>query len=163
MKGLRHHPILLLFSQSCPTLRPYGLQCARLPCPSLSPRVCSNSCPLSWWCHPTTSPHHPLSYSSSFAFYLSQQQGLFQWLGSSHQEATVWKFSFSNSSSDEYSRFISFRIDRFDLRVVHRTFKSLLQSPQFESINSSVLSHPYWKNHRFDYTDLCQQSDFSAF
>ena len=29
---------------------------ARLPCPSLSPRVCSNSCPLSWWCHPTISP-----------------------------------------------------------------------------------------------------------
>ena len=32
-----------------------GLQHSRLPCPSLSPRVCSNSCPLSWWCHPTIS------------------------------------------------------------------------------------------------------------
>ena len=34
------------------SLWPHGLQHARLPCPSLSPRVCSNSCPLSWWCHP---------------------------------------------------------------------------------------------------------------
>ena len=37
------------------SLWPHGLQCARLPCQSLTPRVYSNSCPLSWWCHPTTS------------------------------------------------------------------------------------------------------------
>ena len=37
------------------SLRPHGLQHARLPCPSLSPRVCSNSRPLSQWCHPTIS------------------------------------------------------------------------------------------------------------
>ena len=37
------------------SLRPHGLQQARLPCPSLSPRACSNSCPLSQWCHPTIS------------------------------------------------------------------------------------------------------------
>ena len=60
-----HHPqvavmnnkALLLFSHSivsdCPRL--HGLQHARPPCPSLSPRVCSNSCPLSQWCHPTIS------------------------------------------------------------------------------------------------------------
>ena len=35
--------------------QPHGLQQIRLPCPSLSPGVCSNSCPLSWWCHPTIS------------------------------------------------------------------------------------------------------------
>ena len=35
------------------SLWPHGLQHARLPCPSLSPWVCSNSCPLSWWCHST--------------------------------------------------------------------------------------------------------------
>ena len=38
------------------SLQPHGLQHARLPCPSPSPRVCSNSCPLSWWSHPTMSP-----------------------------------------------------------------------------------------------------------
>ena len=42
-------------AQSCPTLQPHGLQLARLPCPSLSPGACSNSCPLSRWCHPTIS------------------------------------------------------------------------------------------------------------
>ena len=40
----------------CPILkRPHGLQHTRFPCPSLSPGVCSNSCPLHWWCHPTIS------------------------------------------------------------------------------------------------------------
>ena len=37
------------------SLWPQGMQHARLPCPSLTPRGCSNSCPLSWWCHPTIS------------------------------------------------------------------------------------------------------------
>ena len=37
------------------SLQPHGLHQARLPCPALSPRVCSNSCPLSRWCHPTIS------------------------------------------------------------------------------------------------------------
>ena len=41
--------------QSCPTLQYHGLQHARLPCPSPSPGVCSNSCPLNWWCHPSIS------------------------------------------------------------------------------------------------------------
>ena len=39
----------------CLTLQPHGLQCTRLPCPSVSPGVCSNSCPLSQWCRPTIS------------------------------------------------------------------------------------------------------------
>ena len=47
--------LLLLFSRSfvSNSLQPHGLQHARLPCPSLSPGVCSNSYPLSQWCHPT--------------------------------------------------------------------------------------------------------------
>ena len=48
---------LLLFSLSVVShsLKSYGLQHTRLPCPSLCPQICSNSCPLSQWCHPTTS------------------------------------------------------------------------------------------------------------
>ena len=42
-------------AQSCLTLWPHGLQHARPPCPSPTPRACSDSCPLSWWCHPTIS------------------------------------------------------------------------------------------------------------
>ena len=49
--------LLLLFSclVVSDSLRPHGLQHTRFPCPSLSPGVCSNSCPLSWWCYPTIS------------------------------------------------------------------------------------------------------------
>ena len=69
----------LFFHFSCSvvsySLQPPGLQHSRLPCPSPTPRACSNSCPLSWWCHPTISssviPFPP-------AFNLSQYQGLFQ-------------------------------------------------------------------------------------
>ena len=65
----------LLFSHSIvsESLWPHGLQCTRLLCPSLSLRACSNSCPLSQWCHPTilfsVAPSPP-------AFNLSQHQGL---------------------------------------------------------------------------------------
>ena len=56
--------VLVVFSHSVlfSSLHLHGLQHARLPCPSLSPRVCSNSCPLSQWCHPTISfPVTPFS------------------------------------------------------------------------------------------------------
>ena len=43
------------FTQLCLTLRPHGLQYSRLPCPSPPPGACSNSCPASWWYHPTIS------------------------------------------------------------------------------------------------------------
>ena len=59
------------------------------------------------------------------------------------KQPKYWSFSFSISPSNEYSGFISFRVDWFDLLLVQGTLKSLLQfesSPQFESINSSVLS-----------------------
>ena len=59
----------------------------RPPCPSLSPRVCSDSCPLSRWCHPTISS--PVSPPSPPTLNLSRHQGLFQWVGFSHQVAKV--------------------------------------------------------------------------
>ena len=53
---LAQQAILLLFSHSVlsSSLWPHGLQHARLPCPSSSSGACSNSCPLSWWCHPVS-------------------------------------------------------------------------------------------------------------
>ena len=64
-------------AMSCPTLRPHGLQHATLPCPSLSPGACSNSCPLRRWCHPTvsssvTSFSCPQSFPTSVSFPMSQ-------------------------------------------------------------------------------------------
>ena len=65
------------FSVMSNSLWPHGLQHARLPCPSPTPRFCSNSCPLSWWCHPTISSCHPFSsclrsFPASGSFLMSQ-------------------------------------------------------------------------------------------
>ena len=85
-----------------------------------------------------------------------------------------WSFSVRISPSNEYLELISFRIDWFDL-AVQGILKSLLQhhSSKIKNIDSSALSllygptltsiHDYWKNHSFDYTDLCQQNNVSAF
>ena len=71
--------VYLLFSCSVMSnsLWPHGLQHARLPCSSLSPRVCSNSCPLSQWCHPTISSSvipfsHLQSFTASGSFPMNQ-------------------------------------------------------------------------------------------
>ena len=71
-----------------------------------------------------------------------------------------WSFIFSNNPSNKYSGLISFRIDWFDLLIVKGTLQESSPTPQFKSINSSVLSflysptlisiHGYWKNHSFD-------------
>ena len=83
-----------------------------------------------------------------------------------------WSFSFSISPSNEHSRLISFSMDWLDLLAVQGTQESF-PTPQFKSINSSVLSFlynptltsilDYWKNHSFDQMDLCWQSNVSAF
>ena len=72
-------------------------------------------------------PSHPLSSPSPPAFSLSQHQGLFKWVSSSHQVAGVLEFQLSISPSNEYSRLISFRMDWLDLLAVQGTLKSLLQ------------------------------------
>ena len=108
-------------------------QHSRLPCPSLSPGVCSNSCPLSWQCHPTISP---LSSPSPPAFSLSQYQVFSSKPALQIRWPNYWSFSFSISPSNEYSRLISFEIDWFDLLAVQGTLKSL---PQHHSSKSSIL------------------------
>ena len=83
-----------------------------------------------------------------------------------------WSFSFSISPSNEYSELISFRIDRFELCCPGDS-QEFSPAPQFKRINSLVLSllyglaltfiHDHWRNHSFDQTDLCWQSDVSVF
>ena len=75
------------------------------------------------WVSDTIQPFHPLLSPSA----PSQHQGLFQWVSSSHQVAKVWSFSFTISSSKEYSGLISFRMDWLDLLAIQGTPKSLLQ------------------------------------
>ena len=126
----------------------YGLQHRRLPCPSPTPGVYSNTCPLSQWCHPTISPFaipfssHLQSFPASGSFQTSQ----FFPLGGQ----SIWSFSFSISPSNEYPGLISFRMDWLDLLPVQETHKSLFQH---HNSNASILqpsaffivqlSHPY--------------------
>ena len=74
------------------SFRPHELQHTRPPCPSPTPRVYSDLCPLSLWCHPT---YHPLSSPSPPAFNLSRHQSLFQWVSSLHEVAKVLEFQLS--------------------------------------------------------------------
>ena len=112
------------------SLQPHGLQHTRLLCPSPTPGVYSNSCPLSRWCHPTISSCHPLlplSIFPSIRVFSNESVLHITW-------PNYWSFSFS--SSNEYSGLISFMIDWFHLLPVQGTLKSLLQH---HSSKASVL------------------------
>ena len=113
----------------------HGLQRAGLPYPSLSLTVCSNSNPLSWWCHPTISSSvASLSCHQSFP-----ASGSFPWVYSLYWRWPKYQsFSFSISASNEYSGLISFRIDWLDLLAVQVTLRSLLQH---HDSKASILWH----------------------
>ena len=100
------------------------------------------------WVGDAIQPSHPLSSRSPPTFNLSQHQGLFQWVSSSHPK--YWSFSFSISPSSEYSGLISFRMDCLDFLAVQGTLKNLLQhhSSKASVLQCSAffivqLSHPY--------------------
>ena len=88
------------------------------------------------WVGDAIQPSHPLSSPSPPNFNLSQHQGLFKWLSSSHQVAEGLKFQLPRQSFNEYSGLISFRMDWLDLLAVQGTLKSLLQC---QSSEASVL------------------------
>ena len=150
------------------SLQPHGLQHARLPCSSLTPRAWSDSCPSSWWCHPTILSS-VISFSSCFQS--SQYQDLFQWVFTSGGQ---------NIGTAASALVLPMNIqDWFPLGLTvwspccPRDFQESSPAPQFERINSSALNLlygpaltsicDYWKDHRFSYVDLCWQSDVSAF
>ena len=137
-------------TQSCQTLQTHGLQHTRLSCPSPTPGACSNSWPLSRWCHPTITFCRPLpflpSIFPSIKVFSSDSVLCIRW-------PKYWSFSFSICPSNEYSGLISFRIDRLDLLAVQGTLKSLVQH---HSSKASILwcsaffmltsTHDFWKN-----------------
>ena len=116
-------------------LWPHGLQHARPPCPSPTPRVYSNSCPLSRWCHPTILP----SVFPSITVFSKESVLHIRW-------PKYWSFSFSIISSNEYSGLISFRMDWMDLLAVqvtlqhHSSKASIFRCSAFFIVQ---LSHPY--------------------
>ena len=127
---------LLLFSCSvvCYYLWLQRLHQARLPCSSPYPGACSNSCPLSQWCHPTISssaiPFSPCLQSSQHQSLSNESVPRIRW-------PKYWSFSLSIIPYIEYSGLISFRIDLFDLLAVQGTLKSLLQH---HSLKASIIS-----------------------
>ena len=139
------------------SLRPHERQLARPPCPSSTPGVYTNLCPLSWWCHPTISfsvvpfSSCPQSFPTSRSFQMSQ------FFASGGQNigvsalASVLPMNTQDWSLLGWTGWISLQ---------SKDSQESSPKPQFKSINSSVLSflcsptltsiHDYWKNHSLD-------------
>ena len=145
------------------SLWPHGLQHARLPCPSPTSGACSNSCPSSLiLCHlllllPSVFPSIRV-FSKVSVLHI-------RW-------PKYWSFSFSISPFNEYSWLISLGWtdwislqSKWLLRVFSNTTVQSINSSPFNFFYSPTLTsiHEYWKNHSLDYTDLCWQSNVSAF
>ena len=147
-------------------LWPHGLQHARFPCPSLSPGACSNSCPLSWWCHPTISSS-VIPFSFRFQSFPASESFLMSWL------FAVGGQSIGASASASVLPMIIqgwFPLGLTDLILLlseglSRAFPStIVQKHQFFSAHPCLWPNSYihtWllDNHCFDYIDLCQQND----
>ena len=136
------------------SLWPHGLQHARPPCPSPTPRVHPNSCPSSWWYHPTISSSvvpfsscpQPLLASES-----SPMSQLFAWGGQSIGVSVLASVLPKNTQDWSPLEWTG---------CSPRDSQESSPTPQFKSINSSVLSflhsptltsiHDYWKNHSLD-------------
>ena len=159
-------PVCQVMSNSS---QPYGLQHTRLPCPSLSPGVCSNSNPLNWWFHPTISSSvtlfsFPQSFPATGSFTMS-------WLFSSGGQSIGASASAPVLSMSIQHWFLLRLTCLISLQSkgLSRVFSSTtVQKHQFFS--ACLLYGPalttacdYWKDHSLDYTDLCRQSDVFAF
>ena len=140
------------------SLRPHGLQHTRLPCPTPTPRACSNLCPLSWWCHPTISSSVIL-FSCLQSFPASGSFPMSQFFTSGGQSIGV------SASASVLPINIQdwFPLGWTGSPCSPRDSQESSPTPQFKSINSSVLNfhygptltsvYDYWKNHSFDYMD----------
>ena len=148
-------------------LQPHEPQHAMLPCPSPTPGVHSHSCPSSQWCHPAISSSVvpfsscPQSFPASESFPMSQ---LFAWGGQSTGASALASFLPKKSqgwSPSEWIGWISLQSKGLS-RVFSNTTVQKHHSLAFSSLYGPTLTpiHDCWKNHNFDYLDLCRQSDF---
>ena len=122
------------------SLWPHGLQHARLLCLPLPPGVCSDLCPLSQWCHPTVS-----SAVTSFPFF-----SIFASIRVFSNESALcirwpkyWSFSISNSSSNEYSRLISFRMTGL-ISLQSKGLSRVFSNTMFQSIIKGLSDQGLW-------------------
>ena len=142
-------------------LQPRGWQHASLPCPSLSLGVCSNSDLIQLM---MPSNHLILCCPLLLLPSILPASGSFPMTALCIRWPKYWSFSFNISSSSEYSKLISFRIDWFDLLAVQGTLKNLLQHHILKALICTLASlalsllygptltsvHDYWKHHDFD-------------
>ena len=149
------------------SLRPHDSQHTRPPCPSPTPSVHPNSCPLSRWCHQAISTSFVPFSSCPQSFPAS---GTFKWVNSSHEVAKLLEFQLQHQSlqwtprTDLWTSWISLQpkgLSRvFSNTIVqkHQFFTTQLSSQS----NSHIHTWPLEK-YSLDQTDLCWQSNISAF
>ena len=145
------------------SMRPHGLQHTRPPCPSPSHEACSNSCPLSQWCHPTIScsvapfSSCPQSFPVSGSFPVS-------WLFTSGGQSIGNSASASVLPKNIQGWFPLELTGLISFKLLSRVFSSTtIWKYQFfgPTLWSNSYIHPWLlENHSFDYMDLCQQSVF---
>ena len=153
------------------SLRPHGLQCVGLPCPSATTGAFSNSCLLSQWCHPTISSS-VVPFSSHLQYFpASGSFPMSQFLASGGQSigvsasASVLPMNIQDWSPFGCTGWISLLLSKGFLRVFSNTTvqKHQFFGTQLSSWSNSHILHDYWKTHRLDEMDLCWQSNVSAF
>ena len=165
--------LLLLLLFCCPlmsdSLWSHGLQQARLPCPSLSPRACSNPMYIE-----SVMPSNHLilchlllllpSIFPSIRVFSNESALWIRW-------PKDWNFSFNISPSNDIQGWFPLGLTGL-ISLQSRDPQESSPAPQFKSISSSVFSflyrpiltsiHDYWKNQSFDYMDFCWQNDAST-
>ena len=159
-----------LVTQYCDFLWSYGLQHASLPCPSLCPGVCSNSCLLSRWLPPNISPSVTLFSSCCQPF---PELGSFpmSWFFTSSGQimgASTSALVLAMNIQGLIPLGLTFFISLLSMglsRVFSNTTipKHQVFGTQPSLWSNSHIWHDYWKSHSFDFMDLCQQSDVCAF
>ena len=130
------------------SLQPHGLQHARHPCPSPTPGVYSNSCPLSQWCHPTISSSVVAFFSLLQSFPASGSFPMSRFFTSGSQSIGA-SASASVLPMNKYSGLISFRMDWLDLLVAQGTvwFHHFVENRRAKSGSSDRFSFLGLQNH----------------
>ena len=163
-------PVQYSHSVVSDSLRPHELQHARPPCPSQTPRVYSNSCPLSRWCHPAIPSSvipfcsSPQSLPASGSFPVSQLFARGSQSTGVSALASVLPMNTQDWSPLGWTSWISLQSKGLS-RVFSNTIVQKYQffSAQLSSQSTLTSIYDHRKNHSLDQMDICWQSNVSAF
>ena len=160
--------LLLSCSVMSDSLRPHGLQHSRLSCPSPSAEACSNSCPLSQWCHPTIWSSVIPFASCLQSFPASQAFPMIWLLASGGQSIEASASVFLTNIQGWFPLGLTGLISLLSKGLLKVFSNTTVRKHQIFSTQPSLWSNSHictwhWKNHSLDSTDLCQQSDYLCF